>query len=297
MHLNSVLLLGCYIGGNFHKFSVTKNSSSRYEKIIEVEKICGIISYARDIEESANVIRIAIVDDEIEQIRAVHQIVEAFFKEKGLKISVDTYTSGEKLLADTGTHHLIFLDIQMRKLNGIETAQRLRVNDKSAVLFFITSYQDYIQKSMTIHPFAFLVKPVSETALRTNLEDYLTYINTTLEKRVKKTYSIHTVDNRRFQVIVDDILYFHYFDNRTVKVVMKTESYLVKDSIMHVYNALNADYFVMPNQSFIVNLHYVKEIDGKNKKLVMENGDLILISRRRYMDVMEAVNRYISEEV
>lgn len=70
---------------------------------------------------------------------------------------------------------MVFLDIQMGGIDGIETAQELRNRDTRTVLFFITSYSQHIMRSMTIHPFAFLVKPVEEKQLVQNLEDYLNY--------------------------------------------------------------------------------------------------------------------------
>ena len=63
---------------------------------------------------------------------------------------------------------------------------------------------------------------------------------------------------------------------------MRKEYYIIKDSITNVYGIINHDYFLMPNPSFLVNIQHIREIDGKNKKLVMENDDVILISRRRY---------------
>ena len=45
-----------------------------------------------------------------------------------------------------------------------------------------------------------------------------------------------------------------------------------------------------------MNLNYIKEIDGKNKTMVMENGDLLLISRRKYNDVIETLNFFISNQ-
>ncbi|WP_295219770.1 LytTR family DNA-binding domain-containing protein [Ruminococcus sp.] len=242
-------------------------------------------------------IQIAIVDDEINQIQLIQRIVENFFREKEIQISVNMFRSGELLLSESISYDLIFLDIQMGGMDGIETAQRLRVNNKKAVLFYVTSYQNYIQKSMTIHPFAFIVKPFLEEDVRRNLEDFLMYTNSVKEKKSQEIYQIHTMDDRRFQVNMGEILYFHYLDNRIVEIVMSKDIYRIKDGIMHIYSTLNPKYFIMPNQSFIVNLHRLREIDGKNKKLVMENGDLILIARRKYNEIIEALNCYIAEGV
>ncbi len=241
-------------------------------------------------------IRIAVVDDEQEQIDLIYEIISDFFNERKIKILIKTFMSGESLLSETVEYDLIFLDIQMSGIDGIETAQRLRTINKKVVLFYITSYQDYIQRSMTIHPFAFIVKPYTETEVKKNLEDYLAYEKSLHQKKANELYQINTIDDHHFNINMNDILYFHYMDNRIIDVITKAGNYKIKDGIMHIYPKLNHEYFIIPNQSFIVNLNYIKEIDGKNKTMVMENGDLLLISRRKYNDVIETLNFFISNQ-
>ncbi len=87
-----------------------------------------------------------------------------------------------------------------------------------------------------------------------------------------------------------------YLKSGSKKNLVQNEKYKIKDGIMHIYPTLNDKYFIIPNQSFIVNLHHIREIDGKNKKIVMDNGDLILIPRRKYNEVIDILNRYIADE-
>ena len=67
-------------------------------------------------------LRIAIVDDELFYIKLIKSITEDFFEEKHKQISINTFTSGEALLSDSICYDLIFLDVQMNGINGIETA-------------------------------------------------------------------------------------------------------------------------------------------------------------------------------
>ena len=144
-------------------------------------------------------LKIAIVDDEYDQIQKINQVVSRFFTEKKISISVDLFTNGEDLLNGATLYDIIFLDIQMTGIDGIETGQRLRVNNKNAAMFYITSYQAYIQKSMTIHPFAFIVKPFTDEIIRKNLDDYLKYKYYD-KKKQKELFMIDTIDDRHFNV-------------------------------------------------------------------------------------------------
>lgn len=240
-------------------------------------------------------IRIAIVDDEYDQIQKINQVVSAFFTEKKIPTSIDLFTSGEDLLNATTMYDIIFLDIQMSGIDGIETGQRLRVNNKNAAMFYITSFQDYIQQSMTIHPFAFIVKPFTDEVVRKNLDDYLKYQYCS-EKKQKEMFMIDTVDDRHFNVNMNEIMYFSYKGERITTVFMKDSSYEIKNSLTAIYEKLNHDYFVIPHRSFIVNLQHIKEIDGKNKNIVMKNGDLVFIARGKYNDVINSLSSYIANE-
>ena len=84
-------------------------------------------------------------------------------------------------------YHLIFLDIEMEGLNGIETAKLLRNIDKNFILIFVTSFEQYALESFEVSPFRYLIKPVSIEKLREVLRDVLVeYRHTILSKLIWK---------------------------------------------------------------------------------------------------------------
>lgn len=90
------------------------------------------------------------------------------------------------------------------------------------------------------------------------------------------------------------VLYHIYLEDRTVEVKLRKESYKIKDSITNIYNIVNHHCFIMPAPSIIVNIQHIRKIDGKNKKLILENDEEVLISRRKYKEVFDALNRYMT---
>ena len=120
-------------------------------------------------------IRIAIVDDEKEQVVMLSTCVSVFFQERNLEYRIFPFFCGEDLLSCNIPIDVAFLHIQMNGINGIETAQRLRAWNKWVALIYITSYDSYIQKAMTIHPFAYLTKPTEKVAIFQVLDEYLSF--------------------------------------------------------------------------------------------------------------------------
>lgn len=238
-------------------------------------------------------IRIAVVDDEREQIDNLFEIISCFFSQKHTKYMIDDFENGETLLKSETVFDIIFLDIQMSGIDGIETAQKLRINNKHTALFYVTSYSDYVLKSMSLHPFAFIVKPYSKDEIYKNLEDYIAFTNNMNMDSITEYFKLQ-YKKQLIKINVDEICYFHYIGNRIIEIVTKTRKYQISDSISKLFETLNHKIFLMPEQSFIVNIGHISRIDGNDKTLVMKNGCIIPIARRKYTEFFNLLNEYLS---
>ena len=105
-------------------------------------------------------IQIAIVDDESRQIRFIQQSIQKFFRQKNREddYRMDTFHSGESLLMSSRSYDLIFLDIQMNGMDGIETAKKIRTWDRKVCVIYVSNYTEKMAASFTVHPFSFLEK-------------------------------------------------------------------------------------------------------------------------------------------
>lgn len=237
-------------------------------------------------------IKIAIVDDEKEEVAKLSKTVADFFEEKEMEYKILPFYCGEDLLQCNIPVDIVFLDVEMGELSGIETAQRLRNWNKWAELIYVTSYGDYITKAMTFHPFDYITKPFYAEQIFKTLEDYLIHTNSIKAK--SKEYFQIKIENSCCYLEMNDIYYFYYCEDRTVEVKMRKEKYKIRDSITNIYNIVNRQYFIMPAPNVIVNIQHINKIDVKNKKLILENGEEILISRRKYKEVFDMLNRFMT---
>lgn len=106
--------------------------------------------------------RVAIVDDLRSDSAALSELLTARLPSS---VFVDVYDSGERFLDSTLKYDLIFLDIVMEGLDGIETARRLRKRDMDCLVVFLTSSSEYAWDAFPVHPFDYLLKPVDEKRL------------------------------------------------------------------------------------------------------------------------------------
>ena len=84
---------------------------------------------------------------------------------------IDLYASGEAFLASQSRYDLIFLDIVMEGMDGIETARQFRARDMDCLIVFLTSSREYVWEAFPMHAFDYLVKPVEQERLDRVLEE------------------------------------------------------------------------------------------------------------------------------
>lgn len=106
--------------------------------------------------------RVAIVDDLHTDSAALYDMLTVRISSLA---SVDVYDSGERFLSSGLKYDLVFLDIVMEGLDGIETARRLRERDMRCLIVFLTTSSEYAWDAFPVHPFDYLLKPVDEKRL------------------------------------------------------------------------------------------------------------------------------------
>ena len=107
-------------------------------------------------------INIAVCDDEKYMSEKIEKMASDFFRKKNIDTSVVKCSSGEELLKSGERIDILFLDIGMRGMDGIETARMLRADGYKGYLIFITVLKEMVFRSFEVQPFDYLVKPVQE---------------------------------------------------------------------------------------------------------------------------------------
>jgi len=101
---------------------------------------------------------IAVVDDE----KVIREYIREMIENEKPDCDVVCFSSGEEFLAATKPFDIIFLDIQMDGMNGIEAAKEAREKNADTVLIFITGIKEYVFEALDLYAFHYLLKPVTE---------------------------------------------------------------------------------------------------------------------------------------
>ncbi|CEK37960.1 LytR/AlgR family response regulator transcription factor [Paraclostridium sordellii] len=230
-------------------------------------------------------INIAICDDEINIINKTKKLIQDYDKED---IDIYVYESGEELINSDKEFHIIFLDIDMKGLDGIETAKKLRKYDKKVKIIYVTNYTDYTYSAFSVHAFGYLVKPLNKKELHNQLDEALSYT-----EEISKNLEFITSDG----VIRIDTNSIYYFEYEQRKVIMKTidKNYVLKKKISEIGKDIQDYGFEMPHKSFVVNLYNIKTIKGYD--VHMMDGSVIPLSQKKSSQFRDSLNRYLSKYI
>ena len=230
--------------------------------------------------------KIAVCDDE----EAVVLQVRQFILEWNPKAQVSCFHSGEALLAEYSPCHAVFLDIDMKGMNGIETGKALRNIDREVKIVYLTAYRDYVAGAFAVHAFQYLLKPVNKKKLVNTMEEIFRY--------VKSPEKMTVLDFRTVDGIVclpaEDIYYFEY-SSRKIRIVTKEETYDMVNRIGEVYERMKGFGFSMPHQSFVVNMLHVKNVKGG--QIYLDNGMEIPLSQKRQKLWKQELVAYLSDRL
>lgn len=234
--------------------------------------------------------KVAICDDDSLQVSNLETHISKYFDEINVQYDIDGYYKGDRLVntmsGQVDNYHLIFLDIEMEGLNGIETAKLLRNIDKNFILIYVTSFEQYALESFEVFPFRYLIKPVSIEKLREVLRDVL------VELTAKQKFMFYQIGTEHFQISLDNIvcLYSEFGRKIHLELVSGSDTSFY-GRISAIEKELPSTHFVRVNSGTMINLNHISSFNQND--VTMINGNCIAISRSRKKAVRTAYSHFI----
>lgn len=246
---------------------------------------------------------VAICDDE-EYVRVY---IRRMIERQKVTCKITEFSSGRELLEfqkEQGEEaiDLLFLDISMKDISGMDAAQQLRDQRKQKgkavwgslpLLIFVTGHSEYIGEAFSVNAFQFLIKPVKEQEFEKvfvqAVEEYHRLI--TGKPREKRGLIVRNRTVTR-NISADDIYYVES-SNRKVILCLEQEKIAYYDRISQLEQELGKNFFRV-HKGYLIHMKYVERYSRTEVR--MANGDNVLISKYKYQDFVKAYLEYMSEE-
>ena len=237
-------------------------------------------------------INIAVCDDDYFVLEAVAEKIKNLMADINCEFEIKTYVSVENLLYDIEYEtyfDIVFLDIEMPVINGMEATVKIHELTSESVLILISSHSKYVFDAFEFEVFRYITKDQIDKRLPKVLSD-------AVELAVKITEKSVVLKNRNKieNINLNNIVYIRKNGKYSTFILKNGETYDLRSPIYEVAKTLNDD-FVATDRGCIVNLNHLKKIQGND--IVCDDGTVITISRSKQKEVKDKFINYIKGSI
>lgn len=220
--------------------------------------------------------KIAVCDDEQIICSTMYNKLQNLSKSKSVIFEIDCFTSGEELCDEIKhtNYDLLFLDIELPKMNGVAVGQYIRetLKNETIQIAYISSKQEYAMELFEMRPINFLVKPLSDEKIENVIDKFLQ-----LNKIDTETFNFKAGHNY-YKIPLSDILYF-YSNGRKINIVTSNKEYEFYGSLDNIYSEVKNKKFLFVHKSFLVNFKHINKY--QYEKITMSDDKIIPVSQSR----------------
>lgn len=240
-------------------------------------------------------LKIGICDDDQLIKRQMENIISDYLCNRNYSYKVFLYSTGYDLLVacEDIDFSFIFLDIDLGKENGVETAKAIRkIQNNPINIVFVTSYPEYQTKVLSIHTFDYIIKPITNAQIYRVLDDLLFWQNIDMNREVERV-RFKTIQGL-ITLYIDEIIYFEY-KNRRIDIITVDNVYHMYDKVKNIAALMKKYDFISPHAAYVINMKEIKQYLNSQNIIIMSNGDIIPISQLKAKIVKNEYMRYINK--
>ena len=230
-------------------------------------------------------LKIVCIDDEKEFSDNIYLFIEKYSKEYNLEYHIDYYENGLSFIFDKRNfYNLLFIDISMPEMNGIQLAKKIRKYDNKCIIVFITNLQNYAIKGYEVNAFDYILKPITYNIFSKKMNKIIPVALLTSSNSI-----IITSNSERKKIFINDIIYVETSKHRLIYHTL-SENIEQWSSMKEAYINLNKYGFELCNSCYLVNLKCIEKIS--NDIIVVTGGDQLRISRPKRKSFLDAFTSF-----
>lgn len=220
---------------------------------------------------------IAICDDDKKICSQIENIILDYSNTNCFKFKIDVFFSGESLLsylAQGNSYNLIYLDIEMGVINGVEVGFQIRkvMKDYATEIVYISGKDNYDRQLFDVQPLHFIPKPIQASAVIDDLK-----LAMERAKKMNESFQYQKLHNI-YNIPINDIIYFES-QNREIKIVTTSYEDIFYGKLEDVELKVAAYRFLRIHRSFLINYNHVTIL--RYSEVVMSNGVTLTIGRTK----------------
>lgn len=228
----------------------------------------------------------AVCEDNASEAELLKEYIKKWSIIKKENIDIKIYNSAESFLFDYQEKALtdvLLLDIEMAGMNGMELAKKIRENNRSLQIIFVTGISDYVFEGYSVSAVSYILKPVKEDKLFQCFEKAVENLNN------EEPYIIVNEEGSTSKVCLSDICYIESYGHFSF-IHTKLKEIKCSTGINQMEKQLNDKRFFRVHRSYIISVPWIESIT--KKEVIIEGGQSIPIARGKWKDVNKAYLDY-----
>lgn len=235
-------------------------------------------------------LHIAYLEDEAPTAKTLQTYIDRYAQEKGLSIQADHYPCAEDFLYQNPKRYdLLFMDIRMTGMTGMEAAEQIRKLDPVVAIIFITSLAQYAVKSYEVEALDFILKPVSYYQFSMKLDRAIRIISR------NEDVNFQVAVDRGTMILPSRQIMYVEVSNHDLLYHTEASTYRARGSLAKLESQLQGRPFLRISSSHLINLQYLSGISGS--AIILSNGESLWISRAKKSSVMAAIAEYFGGSI
>lgn len=231
--------------------------------------------------------RIAIVDDIFEESDKIEAILYRIASKKCMNFDISCFESGEAFLNmfEKNSFDIIFMDIYMNGISGVDTAKEIRRTDKYCLLIFLTTSTEHMCEAFSCHAFEYIQKPVNEKRVTQIITDALHILPTEVQ------YIEFTSNRQTIRLLYSDFVAIVSTDHYLNITDCNNKIYKIRQTLSEFVKSLENDSrFLQINKGIMVNMDYIVSIE--NNTCTLKNGQALPVKVRDSLKIKEIWCQY-----
>ena len=231
-------------------------------------------------------IRIAIVDDDTTDAETLENILKKYEKEhSNVNFYIKKFSTAIAFLDKYQPFDIVFMDIEMPLMNGLEACRNIREKDNNVIIVFVTNIVQYAVDGYAVNAFDCIIKPVNFETFKYKMDRVMQKL-----KYSKDDNIVLKTAKGIINLSINSILYIESMEHNIIYHTLHGD-FQTRDTMQNVIENINDSRFVLCNRCYLVNLKFVSEI---RQWSAIVGGDELQMSHLKKKEFVNEVNRYLS---
>lgn len=234
-------------------------------------------------------IEIAICDDDWVFLESVKKRMAEYFQQKNIEdyhiVVFDSSFSCCESMKNGVVFDVIFLDITMPGMSGLEFARQIREQNDMVILIFMTAFLDYAMEGYRLQVLRYILKDMIDELLPECMDTIISKLT------IEMTKIEYAFVEGKMQISVKNIVYIESDKHKLWFHMKDGRKYSLYDKLDNIESKLQAFCFLRIHKSFLVNMEYIKELS--NYHVALSSGVLLSVPRERFQEVRKKYHSFL----